>query len=347
MKPDPSLEPLDDVPDSVTDIMTDSGHAREPVLHLENVTHRYAMGLRSPEVVALSNIEFKLFSGDRVGIVGESGSGKSTLIRLLLALEHPSEGTLHFQGKQISRKAKADIDSLRRSVQIIFQDPVGSLDPRMRIGNTIAEPLRALKIPGDHDQRVAELLSLVELPKSAAGLYPHQFSGGQRQRIAIARALAPAPKILVADEAVSALDVSVRSQILNVLSEIIERLDLTLVFVSHDMGVVRHLCDFVVVLYRGNLVESGTRDAIFSSPQHPYTRALLDAVPRLGGSLTSHEILGSEAMDLHGGGCPYAFRCPRVQRVCHFENPVLSPDSSTSLHQTEQRVACHFPLPPR
>jgi peptide/nickel transport system ATP-binding protein len=197
-------------------------------------------------------------------------------------LEEPTAGEVRFEGAGLDIRRRAALDNLRRSVQIVFQDPLGSLDPRMSIGESVAEPLRALHIPGEHRARVDELLNAVGLSSSAARRYPHQFSGGQRQRIAIARALAPHPRVLVADEAVSALDVSVRAQVLNLIDDLVDRFGLTLVFISHDLAVVRHLCTRIAVLYRGRLVEQGPVEQIYQGPHHPYTRALLEAVPRLG-----------------------------------------------------------------
>jgi len=231
----------------------------------------------------LDNVSMQVHAGDRLAIVGESGSGKSTLARLFLALEEPTAGEIRFEGATLDLRRGAELANLRRAVQIVFQDPMGSLDPRMSIGESVAEPLRALRIAGDHKARVDELLNAVGLSSSAARRYPHQFSGGQRQRIAIARALAPRPRVLVADEAVSALDVSVRAQVLNLIDDLVDRFGLTLVFISHDLAVVRHLCTRVAVLYRGHLVEQGPAEQIYQSPRHAYTRALLQAVPRLAG----------------------------------------------------------------
>jgi ABC-type glutathione transport system ATPase component len=257
---------------------------RVPLLEAVDVVKAYrprqVLGTREP-VRALDGVSLAVRAGDRLAIVGESGSGKSTLARLLLALEAPTSGEVRFEGTPVSAHRRSALTGLRRAVQIVFQDPLGSLDPRLTVGDSIAEPLRALRVPGDHRARVAELLTAVGLSESAARRYPHQFSGGQRQRIAIARALAPGPAVLVADEAVSALDVSVRAQVLNLLDDLVERLGLTLVFISHDLAVVRHLCTRVAVLYRGRLVEDATADEVYATPSHPYTRALLDAVPRL------------------------------------------------------------------
>ncbi len=236
---------------------------------------------RGQSVAALRDITFSVSDGDSMAIVGESGSGKSTLSRMLLALESPTSGTVSFRGEVVSGRSERELRDFRRRVQIVFQDPLSSLDPRMRVHDLLAEPLRALKIEVDEAERVRELLASVEMPAAAANRYAHQFSGGQRQRIAIARALGPSPDVLIADEPVSALDVSVRAQILNLLSSLVRDFHLTLVFVSHDMAVVRHLCSSIVVLYRGDLVEMGTTEDVFVSPREDYTKELLAAAPRI------------------------------------------------------------------
>ena len=254
--------------------MTESVAQAAPLLDARAVTKRYGA------VTALDGVSLAVAEGATVGIVGESGSGKSTLSRLLLALEAPTAGEVRHRGEVISGRRERDLRDFRRGVQIVFQDPMSSLDPRMRIHDILAEPLRALGL-GDEKHRVPELLDAVGLARSAARRYPHEFSGGQRQRIAIARALGTWPSVLVADEPVSALDVSVRAQILNLLKALTGELSLTLVFISHDMAVVRHLCDEIVVLYRGRVVEAGETDQVFGAPAHDYTRALLAAVPVL------------------------------------------------------------------
>jgi peptide/nickel transport system ATP-binding protein len=232
-------------------------------------------------VTALNNITFSVDEGDSLAIVGESGSGKSTLSRLLLALESPTSGTVSYRDEVISALDERELRDFRQRVQIVFQDPMSSLDPRMKVHDLLAEPLRALKIDVDEGERVRELLTSVEMPASAANRYAHQFSGGQRQRIAIARALGPSPEVLIADEPVSALDVSVRAQILNLLTGLVRDFNLTLVFISHDMAVVRHLCNSIVVLYRGDLVETGRTEELFESPREDYTKELLAAAPQI------------------------------------------------------------------
>lgn len=228
---------------------------------------------------AVRDISLTLTEGQSLGIVGESGSGKSTLARLLLALDRPDSGTVHYRDREI--RPGRGLTWFRREVQVVLQDPMGSLDPRATVRDIVAEPLECLRIPGDHDDRVDELLRAVGLDPSVRGRYPHEFSGGQRQRIAIARALAPGPKVLVGDEPLSALDVSVRAQILALLDDLAEEYGLTLLLVSHDIGVVRRLCTDVLVMKDGRAVEQGPAASVLGDPEHPYTRRLLAAVPRL------------------------------------------------------------------
>ncbi|MCA0307455.1 MAG: ATP-binding cassette domain-containing protein [Actinobacteria bacterium] len=251
----------------------------------EALTRRYRDGGR--EVLALDSVDLHLDRGQRLGIVGESGSGKSTLVRLLAGLDRPTSGRVWFEGTEITRLPERDLGVLRASVQMVFQDPRSSLNPRMRVGDIITEPLRSrlvrrqLPAGTDHQHRLAEVLEAVDLPEDAGRRYPHEFSGGQRQRIAIARALAPKPEVLIADEPVSALDVSVRAQVLNLLTDLVASQGLTLVVVSHDLMVVRHLCDRLVVMRQGRIVEEGATETVYETPATAYTRALLDAVPRI------------------------------------------------------------------
>jgi peptide/nickel transport system ATP-binding protein len=285
---------------------TRTATAAETLLEVHNVSRVYRRGRTSPfgprqEVQALKDVDLRIPQGRRFGIVGESGSGKSTLVRLLAGLEHPTSGEIRFDGNQVSGLREKQLGFLRRELQVVFQDPMSSLDPRMRVRHIIAEPLLHRR---QHDvgSRVSEVLDAVGLPESAADRYPHQFSGGQRQRISIARALAPHPSVLIADEAVSALDVSVRAQILNLISSLVEDLDLTLVFVSHDLSVVRHLCDQVAVLHRGRLVETGPTEEVYTRPQDDYTRRLVASIPTIRGALEgvgAREL--AQAMPAHGG----------------------------------------------
>jgi peptide/nickel transport system ATP-binding protein len=245
------------------------------VFTVDHVTRRYVLprtSLFGPRKVltAVDDISFELSSEETLGVVGESGSGKTTLMKLLLGLEKPDSGAVTYHG-----------GSLRHEVQVVFQDPASALDPRMRVGDIILEPLRVLGIKTDHAARLAELMDAVGLPRAYVRRYPHEFSGGQRQRIAIARALAPRPKVLIGDEPVSALDVSVRAQILNLLEDLRVGFQLTLILVSHDLSVVRHMTDRVLVMQQGRIVEEGPTREVFRAPANPYTRLLLASIPRL------------------------------------------------------------------
>lgn len=238
------------------------------------------------EVVALDDVDLSVERGQRLGIVGESGSGKSTLIRLMAGLDRPTSGTVRYDGRPVTGVPERQLGFLRANVQMVFQDPRSSLNPRMRIRSIIAEPLRSPQVKKELaaepvHQRVAELLTAVGLEPDAASRYPHEFSGGQRQRIAIARALAPRPDVLIADEPVSALDVSVRAHVLNLLTDLVKQYGLTLLFVSHDLGVVRHMCPEAIVMQGGQIVERGPTVPLFEHPQHPYTARLVAAIPRL------------------------------------------------------------------
>ncbi|MEU4518555.1 ABC transporter ATP-binding protein [Amycolatopsis sp. NPDC024027] len=246
------------------------------IIEVRDLERRYARR----DVHALRGVSFAVEAGQRFGIVGESGSGKSTLVRLLAALDKPTAGTVSFQGRRIDDLPERKLGFLRSELQIVFQDPMGSLDPRMRVRDIVSEPMGRRE-----PDRVAELLAAVGLPADAAQRYPHQFSGGQRQRISIARALAPNPSVLIADEPVSALDVSVRGQILDLLGSLVEQFALTLIFVSHDLGVVRHVCDRVAVMRRGEIVELGDVAQVYDAPRHEYTRELLEAAPNLRAEL--------------------------------------------------------------
>ena len=264
----------------------------DTVLEMRGVSKTYRRRGRGDALSAVRDVTLQVQKGQSLAIVGESGSGKSTLARLMLALEEPTAGTVHYRGEPVSGRRERDLRNFRRRVQIVFQDPLSSLDPRMKVHDLLAEPLRALGVEVDEGERVAELLASVELPAGSANRYPHQFSGGQRQRIAIARALGPSPELLIADEAVSALDVSVRAQILNLLSGLVRDFELTLVFISHDMAVVRHLCRQVAVLYRGEIIETGATEEIFAHPRQDYTRDLLAAAPRIRASRAAGSSVG-------------------------------------------------------
>jgi peptide/nickel transport system ATP-binding protein len=252
-----------------------------PLLALHEVGKRYTLPRESlfaaaPTVDALQGVSLALHAGRSLGVVGESGSGKSTLARLAMALERPSAGRVEFMGRDLNALPAAELRAARRDFQMVFQDPYGSLDPRHRVGRIVAEPLWSGS-EAERRRAVAEVLEAVGLRAGDAQKYPHEFSGGQRQRIAIARALVTRPKLIVADEPVSALDVSVQAQVLNLLIELQQRYGVTYLLISHDLAVVDHVCDEVVVMQHGRIVERGDSAAIFRAPQHPYTRALLAA----------------------------------------------------------------------
>ncbi|MDN5794878.1 MAG: ATP-binding cassette domain-containing protein [Intrasporangium sp.] len=256
-----------------------------------------------PTVTALDGVTFDIQRGERFGIVGESGSGKSTLIRIMSGLDQPTSGSILFDGKQITGRKERDLTFLREELQFVFQDPMGSLNPRMRVRDIIAEPLVA-RGKRNNRARVVELLQAVGLPATAADRFPHQFSGGQRQRISIARALAPSPKVLVADEPVSALDVSVQAQILNLLADLVDEYNLTLVFVSHDLAVVRRVCDTVAVLHHGDLVEHGPTEQIYTQPSQAYTRRLIAAAPTIKKALGGVDAAALAEGMIHVGADP-------------------------------------------
>ncbi|HEU4999072.1 MAG TPA: ABC transporter ATP-binding protein [Lapillicoccus sp.] len=272
-----------------------------PVIVVEDLVRDYQRPRTSltrpgPVVHALRGVSFQVEEGERFGIVGESGCGKSTLLRLVAGLDRPTSGRVVVEGTDIAPLPERRLRFLRDRLQMVFQDPMSSLDPRMRVRDIVAEPLVAQGIRAPQ-ARVTELLVEVGLPPTAVQRYPHQFSGGQRQRISIARALAPAPGLLLADEPVSALDVSVRAQVLNLISDLVDELELTLVFVSHDLSVVRHLCDRVAVMSAGEIVETGPVEQVWRDPQHPYTKRLLAAVPTMERALageTTAELAAAE-----------------------------------------------------
>lgn len=299
--------------------------------------------LRPRETVyALNGVSFAVERGRSFGIVGESGCGKSTLARLVMALEPPTEGRIELLGRPLAGLDAAALQDLRRHFQMVFQDPYGSLNPRHTVGRIVAEPLDALAgglSAAERRDRAVEVLQIVGLRPGDVGKYPHEFSGGQRQRIAIARALITQPALIVADEPVSALDVSVQAQILNLLRDLQERHNVTYMLISHDLGVVDYVCDEVAVMYLGRIVEQAPTAALFRQPAHPYTQALLDAVPQVGAGRRRRRV------KLQGGvttqtrlptGCAFAARCPRVEARCHSEAPALRTVAPGHV------AACHF-----
>ncbi len=303
------------------------------------VARRSIFGTPKAMVKAVDGVDLQVDVGRTLALVGESGCGKSTLGRLLLRLIEPTSGSVHFDGHDLLRLPEREMRRVRRHAQLIFQDPFASLNPRMTVGDTIAEPLVLHKLvpAAQRRERVAELLRQVGLRPEHRQRYPHEFSGGQRQRIVIARALAGGPKLIVCDEPVSALDVSIRAQILNLLRDLQRELGLALVFISHDLAVVKHIADEVAVMYLGRIVERGPADAIFAAPRHPYTRALLSAIPIAAPKQNRQRILLSGDVPSPidpPSGCHLHRRCPFAQALCSREVPKLSGDPHA--------VACHF-----
>ncbi|HEX6979028.1 MAG TPA: oligopeptide/dipeptide ABC transporter ATP-binding protein [Alphaproteobacteria bacterium] len=319
-----------------------------PLVAAENLVRRYRLTAAAPfgqrrHVAAVDGVNLTIAPGHSLGIVGESGSGKSTLARLFMALERPDAGTVRFRGADLFALPPDELRRMRRGFQMVFQDPYGSLDPRQRIERIVAEPLDVAEprlTRRERADRVIEMLAAVGLPADAAARYPHEFSGGQRQRIALARALITAPDLIVADEPVSALDVSVQAQVLNLLMDLQETRGVTYLFISHNLAVVEHVADEVAVMYRGRIVEQGPAAELFSAPAHPYTRALVEAVPdpsSFNGAGSRAPAADAEVEADTESGCPFAPRCPRARAVCRSERPLLlevAPGRS---------AACHFP----
>jgi oligopeptide/dipeptide ABC transporter ATP-binding protein len=290
-------------------------------------------------VRAVDGVDLRIATGETLAVVGESGCGKSTLGRLVLRLIEPSAGSVRFDGCELGTLDAAALRARRRDMQIIFQDPYSSLNPRMTVGQALAEPLmlHGLHV-GRQRERVAELLHTVGLASEHAQRYPHEFSGGQRQRIGIARALAAEPKLIVCDEAVSALDVSVQAQVVNLLQELQRRFGLAYLFIAHDLAVVKHIAARVAVMYLGRIVEIGAKEAVFAAPRHPYTQALLSAIP-LPEPLAKRErvLLGGDVPSPLNppSGCHFHTRCPHARERCAQQAPVLE-------EQGGRAVACHF-----
>jgi oligopeptide/dipeptide ABC transporter ATP-binding protein len=314
-----------------------------PLLEVRDLVKHFPVGRRgffgpTRSLTAVAGVSLAIRPGETLGLVGESGCGKSTLARLILLLEVPSSGQVLYQGQDAARLSASAVKAYRRGVQAVFQDPYSSLNPRQSVGAIIGEPLIVHEQPGraELDRRVEQLLDLVGLPAALSTANPHELSGGQRQRVAIARALSLHPSLIVLDEPVSSLDVSIRAQILNLLRDLQQRFDLAYLFISHDLAVVEYLCDRVGVMYLGKLVEMAAADMLFSAPQHPYTRLLMASVPGASRgtdiSLADGEV--ASALD-PPAGCRFHPRCPLAEPVCYTVEPQLEP---VGAHRT---AACH------
>ena len=303
----------------------------QEILRVNNVSRIYETSGggfgRKNKVSALDGVSFNLIQGETLGIVGESGCGKSTLGRIISRLDTPTTGEIIYKGNDIAKKSLAAMRPLRKEIQFIFQDPYASLNPRRQIGAIIEEPMRIHGMSKDERRaRAHELLEKVGLDKNSYEKYPHEFSGGQRQRVVIARALTLKPELIIADEPVSALDVSIQAQVLNLFKELQDEMKLTYIFVAHDLGVVRHISDRIAVMYLGKIVELGSVEEIYNNPQHPYTKALLSANPRIDQSAQStRQILtGDIPSPLNRpSGCSFHTRCPIAVPECSTREPEL------------------------
>jgi oligopeptide/dipeptide ABC transporter ATP-binding protein len=303
------------------------------------------LGREVARVHAVDGVSFKLIRGKTLGLVGESGCGKSTLGRALLRLIEPTSGQIFFEGREFSHLGASELREMRREMQIIFQDPFASLNPRMSVREILSEPFEIHKLHKGkelREQKLQELLAEVGLPADAASKYPHEFSGGQRQRIGIARALALHPKLIVADEPVSALDVSIQSQILNLMMDLRDKYGLSYIFIAHDLAVIEHISDEVAVMYLGKIVEHTSSEALYQNPRHPYTRALISSipVPKIGAKKKKAALKGDVPSPISPpSGCRFHPRCPFSQDVCKQQQPPLR---NLGTEASPHLVACHL-----
>ena len=321
--------------------------ATEPLLSVKNLSKRFPVGKNffgkaNKWVHAVNNVSFDIMPGETFSLVGESGCGKSTTSRLINRLIEPDEGEIIFEGKDIAHLPEKEVRPLRSEMQMVFQDPYGSLNPRMKVQDIIGEPMliHTKMSPGERLKRVHELLGVVGLSPAHGERYPHEFSGGQRQRIGIARALSVNPKLIMADEPVSALDVSIQAQVLNLLRDVQEEYNLTYLFISHDLAVVEMISDRIGVMYLGHIMEIAPNEELYSNPQHPYTQALLSAVPVADPEIEKKHVLIEGDLPSPTNipkGCPFHTRCPRATDKCKGEVP------PTMEVRPGHFVNCHFP----
>jgi oligopeptide transport system ATP-binding protein len=326
-----------------------NGHSGDFLLQTRNLKMHFPIrsGLLQRtvgHVKAVDGVDLSVRRGETLGLVGESGCGKSTLARLILRLLEPTEGEVIFDGEDILGYDRKRMLDVRRNMQIVFQDPYASLNPRMTVGNIVSEPLRTHDISGDRKKRVQELLEVVGLNPEHYNRYPHEFSGGQRQRIGVARAIALNPRLIICDEPVSALDVSIQAQVINLLEDLQKEFDLTYIFIAHDLSVVKHISDRVAVMYLGKIVELANRSSLYNEPRHPYTASLLSAIP----VPDPHKERERQRVVLSGDvpspanppqGCSFHTRCPRAQDYCTNQEPLLEAQEKEG-----HEAACFFPV---